>query len=98
MKFHLFAAGYIKAAAALCVVCLLTDMFATLMTGLGLRSTDHQKKYTYYRVAVYIMILSREHSFFIYFRAANRHVLPSDLAAAGARHLPRLLCLRTQRR
>ncbi|XP_059485113.1 transmembrane protein 47 isoform X4 [Neocloeon triangulifer] len=50
--------AYIKAAAALCVVCLLTDLFATLMAGLGLRSTDHRKKYTYYRVAVYIMILS----------------------------------------
>jgi hypothetical protein len=32
---------------------------ATLFTGLGLRSKDHRTKYKYYRVAVYIMVLSR---------------------------------------
>jgi hypothetical protein len=53
-----FIPAYIKAAAALCIITLLTDAVATLLTGLGLRSKDHRTKYKYYRVAVYIMVLS----------------------------------------
>ncbi|XP_054285639.1 transmembrane protein 47 isoform X2 [Macrosteles quadrilineatus] len=49
---------YIKVAAALCIVALITDAIATLLTGLGLRSKDHRTKYKYYRVAVYVMIAS----------------------------------------
>merc|ERR1712227_634299 len=41
------------AAAALAVICFITDFFGTLLTGLGLRSTDPNKKYKYYRVAIY---------------------------------------------
>jgi hypothetical protein len=54
-----FVTAYIRAAAALCIITLLTDVVATLFTGLGLRSKDHRTKYKYYRVAVYIMVLSR---------------------------------------
>lgn len=50
--------AYIKVAAALCIVALITDAIATLMTGLGLRTKDHRTKYKYYRVAVYVMIAS----------------------------------------
>ncbi|KAL0268803.1 UNVERIFIED_CONTAM: hypothetical protein PYX00_010616 [Menopon gallinae] len=50
--------AYIHAAAALCVVTFLTDIAATVLTGLGLRSNDHRRKYKYYRIAVYVMILS----------------------------------------
>ncbi|XP_021915970.1 transmembrane protein 47 isoform X2 [Zootermopsis nevadensis] len=50
--------AYIKAAAALCIITLLTDIVATLLTGMGLHSKDHRTKYKYYRVAVYIMVLS----------------------------------------
>uniref|UniRef100_A0A1B6IVK7 Transmembrane protein 47 n=2 Tax=Homalodisca TaxID=139475 RepID=A0A1B6IVK7_9HEMI len=50
--------AYIKVAAALCIVALITDAIATLLTGLGLRSKDHRTKYKYYRVAVYVMIAS----------------------------------------
>ncbi|XP_069683960.1 transmembrane protein 47 isoform X2 [Periplaneta americana] len=50
--------AYIKAAAALCIITLLLDIVATVLTGLGLRSKDHRTKYMYYRVAVYIMVLS----------------------------------------
>ncbi|KAK6620440.1 hypothetical protein RUM44_006841 [Polyplax serrata] len=50
--------AYIRAAAALCIITLLTDIVATVLTGLGLRSNDHRRKYKYYRIAVYIMILS----------------------------------------
>lgn len=53
-----FIAAYIKAAAALCIITLLTDIVATLLTGMGLHSKDHRTKYKYYRVAVYIMVLS----------------------------------------
>jgi len=49
---------YIKVAAALCIVALITDAIATLLTGLGLRTKDHRTKYKYYRVAVYVMIAS----------------------------------------
>ncbi|XP_046992535.1 transmembrane protein 47 isoform X2 [Schistocerca americana] len=49
---------YIQASAALCVITLLTDVVATLLTGLGLRSKDHRTKYKYYRIAVYVMVLS----------------------------------------
>jgi hypothetical protein len=50
--------AYIRAAAALCIITLVTDIVATLLTGLGLRSKDHRTKYKYYRWAVYIMVLS----------------------------------------
>jgi len=55
------SAGYVRGAAALVVIAFLTDFFGTLLTGLGLRSTDPNKKYKYYRVAIYslgIAILS----------------------------------------
>ncbi|CAB0042153.1 unnamed protein product [Trichogramma brassicae] len=50
--------GYIKAAAALCVVCLLADIVATILTGLGLRCQDHCDKYKYYRFAVFGMTIA----------------------------------------
>nr|CAD7572555.1 unnamed protein product [Timema californicum] len=50
--------SYIQAAAALCIITLITDIVATLLTGLGLRSKDHMKKYKYYKIAVYVMVLS----------------------------------------
>nr|CAG4645920.1 EOG090X0HIV [Lynceus sp. MCZ IZ 141354] len=50
--------GYIRATAALCVVGLAADIFATLLTGLGLQSGDSNKKYRYYRLAVYVMLFS----------------------------------------
>ena len=47
------SAGYVRGAAALAIICLITDFFGTLLVGLRLRSTDPNKKYKYYRVAVY---------------------------------------------
>ncbi|XP_058805369.1 transmembrane protein 47 isoform X2 [Phymastichus coffea] len=47
--------GYIKAAAALCVLCLLADIAATILTRLGLRCQDHSDKHKYYRLAVFCM-------------------------------------------
>jgi len=58
----IFVAAYIRAAAALCIITLVTDIVATLLTGLGLRSKDHRTKYKYYRWAVYIMVLSCEYA------------------------------------
>merc|ERR1711981_781049 len=40
------------------VIGLLTDFFGTLLTGLGLRSTDPNKKYKYYRVAIYALLVA----------------------------------------
>ncbi|XP_050302139.1 transmembrane protein 47 isoform X1 [Anthonomus grandis grandis] len=47
--------AYIKASAALCVITLLTDLVATVLTGLGLRTKDHHTKFKYYRFAVIVM-------------------------------------------
>lgn len=52
--------GYIKAAAALYVLCLVADIAATVLTGLGLRSQDHRDKHKYYRFAVFCMGIARE--------------------------------------
>ncbi|XP_045474261.1 transmembrane protein 47 isoform X2 [Harmonia axyridis] len=51
-------ATYIKVAAALCVITLLTDLVATILTGMGLKSKDHHTKFKYYRFAVVVMTLS----------------------------------------
>ncbi|XP_071532043.1 uncharacterized protein [Panulirus ornatus] len=49
---------YIMASAALCVICLLLDIFATIMTGLGLSNNDPTVKTRYYRIAVWVMTLA----------------------------------------
>jgi len=50
--------SYIRATAGLCIFALATDIFATLLTGLGLQSSDPNRKYKYYRLAVYSMLVS----------------------------------------
>ncbi|XP_066247703.1 uncharacterized protein [Euwallacea similis] len=50
--------AYIKASATLCVITLLTDLVATVLTGLGLRTKDHHTKFKYYRFAVIVMGIS----------------------------------------
>jgi len=52
------SAGYLRGAAALVIIGLIFDFFGTFLTGLGLRSTDPNKKYKYYRVAIYALILA----------------------------------------
>merc|ERR1712013_541319 len=52
------SASYLRGAAALVIIGLIFDFFGTFLTGLGLRSTDPNKKYKYYRVAIYALILS----------------------------------------
>merc|ERR1712045_213445 len=52
------SAGYVRGTAALVIICVLTDFFGTLLTGLGLRSTDPNKKYKYYRVAIYSLLVA----------------------------------------
>uniref|UniRef100_A0A8W7PBE0 Transmembrane protein 47 n=1 Tax=Anopheles coluzzii TaxID=1518534 RepID=A0A8W7PBE0_ANOCL len=49
---------YIKATAALCIITLVTDALGTFLTGLGLRTQDHNLKYKFYRVAVLIMMVA----------------------------------------
>lgn len=49
---------YIRATAALCIITLITDAVATLLTGLGLKTQDHNLKYKYYRIAVLVMMLA----------------------------------------
>ena len=52
------SAGYVRGAAALAILCFITDFFGTVMTWLGLRSTDTNKKYKYYRVAIYTLAIA----------------------------------------
>merc|ERR1719323_1298860 len=52
------SAGYVGLVAALVVIGLLFDFFGTFLTGLGLGSTDPNKKYKYYRVAIYALVVS----------------------------------------
>lgn len=49
---------YIKATAILCVITAVTDAIATLLTGLGLKTTDPNLKYRLYRLAVLVMIVA----------------------------------------
>lgn len=48
--------AYVQAAAALCVITLLCDVAATLMTGCGLCSRNPVRKYMLYRLAFYVMV------------------------------------------
>jgi len=52
------SAGYLGLVAAFVIIGLITDFFGTFLTGLGLRSTDPNKKYKYYRVAIYTLVTS----------------------------------------
>merc|ERR1712168_1651148 len=52
------SASYLRGAAALVIIGLIFDFFGTFLTGLGLRSTDPNKKYKYYRVAIYALIIA----------------------------------------
>ncbi|XP_065369496.1 transmembrane protein 47 isoform X1 [Calliphora vicina] len=49
---------YIRATAVLCVITLITDVVATILTGLGLKTQNHNLKYKFYRIAVLVMLLS----------------------------------------
>nr|XP_029717412.1 transmembrane protein 47-like isoform X2 [Aedes albopictus]XP_029717421.1 transmembrane protein 47-like isoform X2 [Aedes albopictus] len=49
---------YIKATAGLCIITLVTDIIATILTGLGLNTQDHNRKYKFYRVAVLVMMVA----------------------------------------
>merc|ERR1712158_341384 len=50
------SAGYVGLVAAFVIIGLICDFFGTFLTGLGLRSTDPNKKYKYYRVAIYALV------------------------------------------
>ena len=54
-------AGYIRGVGALLIIGVFTDFFGALLTGLGLRSTDPNKKYKYYRVAIYSLIVAGQY-------------------------------------
>lgn len=58
-RLFLFCIAYIKATAALCILTLVTDGLATFLTGLGLRTQDHNLKYKFYRIAVLVMMVAR---------------------------------------
>jgi len=93
--FFTFSA-YIKASAALCVITLLTDLVATVLTGLGLRTKDHHTKFKYYRFAVIVMGLARKSSFvsdFKYERKCNDFFC-SCVNFDSSYHISGVLCSR----
>lgn len=49
---------YIKATAGLCILSLVTDVIATILTGIGLHTKNQNTKYRYYRRAVLIMLVA----------------------------------------
>merc|ERR1711971_1378196 len=51
-------AGYVGLVAAFVIIGLICDFFGTFLTGLGLRRTDPNKKYKYYRVAIYALVVA----------------------------------------
>ena len=51
-------AGYIKVVTSLMIIGILTDFFGAILTGLGLISTDPNKKRNYYRIAIYSLIVT----------------------------------------
>lgn len=52
------SASYLRGCAALCIIGIITDFFGTMLTCLGLKSTDPNKKYKYYRVSIYALIFA----------------------------------------
>lgn len=51
---------YIKATAGLCIVSLITDVIATILTGIGLHTKNQNIKYKFYRRAVLVMLVARK--------------------------------------
>jgi hypothetical protein len=70
-----FPVGYVRGVAALMIIGIITDFFGTLCTGLGLRSTDPNKKYKYYRVAIYALLVARKYIIFISFYCLSIDVI-----------------------
>lgn len=58
LLFFPFISVYIKATAGLCILALVTDVIATVLTGLGLRTQNHNLKYKFYRRAVLVMLVA----------------------------------------
>merc|ERR1711962_1267652 len=50
--------SYLRGCAALCIIGVFIDFFGTVLTCLGLKSTDPNKKYKYYRVSIYALIVA----------------------------------------
>ena len=55
---HVRRAGYIKVVSALMIIGIFTDFFGAVLTGLGLISTDTNKKSKYFRAATYALIVA----------------------------------------
>merc|ERR1712223_294293 len=77
------SAGYVGLVAAFIIIGLVCDFFGTFLTGLGLRSTDPNKKYKYYRVAIYALVVA----LFLFVLAAIIYPVSfsKDLAKAPAK-------------
>merc|ERR1712223_1113189 len=77
------SAGYVGLVAAFIIIGLICDFFGTFLTGLGLRSTDPNKKYKYYRVAIYALVVA----LFLFVLAAIIYPVSfsKDLAKAPAK-------------
>ncbi|XP_049271336.1 uncharacterized protein LOC119391736 [Rhipicephalus sanguineus] len=75
--------AYIQAAAALCVITLLCDIAATVMTGCGLCSKNPVRKYLMYRLAFYVMVCAHSDSWLN--ASLSRLIEEEQPAAVGVR-------------
>lgn len=58
---YLFVTAWITACAALSIVTMIVALVGVILNGIGLQSSDPDKKYKFYRVAMYIMFFASEY-------------------------------------
>ncbi len=66
--------GYTVVAAGFFLLSLFVDLFATLLTALGLRCRDPNKKYKYYRTAVYVMAVACKYNWHFFFFSSSYYL------------------------
>ncbi len=55
---YLFPSDWIIASAVLVLLALVVDLIATVLTGVGLNTQHFERKFTFYRVAMYLMFFA----------------------------------------
>ena len=58
----LFFVDWIIACASLVIIALLVDLVATVLTGVGLNTQHPERKFIFYRAAMYLMFFAGNHN------------------------------------
>ena len=61
MTFNFYSADWIIACASLVIIALLVDLVATVLTGIGLNTQHPERKFIFYRAAMYLMFFAGNH-------------------------------------